>query len=132
MALLRWAKSCRPQISFIGPARRNEPAKDIRLRSLGETFLAYCFKPVTGLIVSLAFTSATAPTASPWNREGDLSISLFPRSGRMRVYTTRIFTYLVAKTIFACGLRWILKNPNGISHSRPVQPELRRVMNAGF
>jgi len=44
IALLRSAKSCRPLISFIRPARRNEPAKDIRLRSLGETFPRLLFQ----------------------------------------------------------------------------------------
>src|ERR1700722_7936379 len=36
----------------VGPRGPGTPANDIRGRQAGQTFLAHCFKPVTGLIVS--------------------------------------------------------------------------------
>jgi hypothetical protein len=106
VALPRSAKPCRPQRQLqAGLGTAASLLKIYACACLTRHFLACCFKPVTGLIVSLILGADTAPTCFAGNREGDPSIGLFPPSApNARVYYAYIFTFWAAKPFSLAGL----------------------------
>jgi hypothetical protein len=102
-----------------GPLAGDKPANDIRPRRLDETFRRLLFQTRYRVKCFAYRTLATAARASHGTGRVTCRSVCSREAAEMRVYTTRIFTYLPAKTNFARGLRRTSRGGRA-SCSRPV------------